>query len=355
MVCKLGKSRLYLYNEPRSLTSSEQQRSLMSDSLTSTRNPHSKKTKVGTRVTWEFQATEHLLKHGWVMLPKNTPSYAPPIFEGFERLIVAPLQVQTRFRITDPNEYYAGTPDLGLLVTRKGELKQHPRSDEIAEGRTRYDRSKFLFHFNDRVLPKLIAQGAAIEPYRQMILSGWNVDIAATILAYTVTTYMDQIAPGYRFSERMALDTRNNKTRAIIYPYDQDGRYQPATLHRDQSMLTIHHWSNFPGLVLFDSAGNLVPINETKTNEVLVFLSTKMFAITRGRYEGTLHGVYERRHRSIPMKKGSVDLRKNQQHRHTLVSFIHGFLSEEEKTWMDTHASDLHIDQAKYRKIVYVT
>jgi hypothetical protein len=163
--------------------------------------------RAGKELEREFQATEHLLKHGWVMLPKNTPSYAPPIFEGFERLIVAPLQVQTGFRITDPNEYYAGTPDLGLLVTRKGELKQHPRSDEIAEGRTRYDRSKFLFHFNDRVLPKLIAQGAAIEPYRQMILSGWNVDIAATILAYTVTTYMDQIAPGYRFSERMALDT----------------------------------------------------------------------------------------------------------------------------------------------------
>jgi hypothetical protein len=248
------------------------------------------------------------------------PARFPKVVETFAKLTQS--ADAELLAITDLRELHEdGKSNLGLRQVRKGELKENPRQDEIAEGRLTYDDTKFYYHGNQRTLGYFANRGGVIERHRDFFLETTLMNAECVILGLEITDRMDALMPGYNFAKRMLAREDAAVGRLLRYLCDGD-KPNIAQMHRDQNFLTVHIKSDRPQLWLADRDGHIIAdAQETRDDSVLIFLCRKAWQITRGALPGIWHGVLDPTFGSDRVP------------RHTAVNFLHATVTEDEERW----------------------
>ena len=282
------------------------------------------------------EAADNLLKKGWTRLSCTT------LPQRFERVISAFVPMtddpnRPDYAIDAKREFADGKSELGLLETTKGTLKSNPRPDEIAEGRVREDETKYKFQFNNR-LPGYYSRKGLIERHVSFFSEVAQLHSEALLLGLEMAEKLDERMPNYGFLERMFAGEHGAMTRLLRYMCDGESP-GIAQRHRDRDFLTIHVRSDRKGLWLADKNDVIVPdAQETRTNSVLMFFGRKAWEMTEGKIKGIVHGVTD--------TTFGDSLRFP---RHTIVTFLHAAVREDEQKWGNAHVHELtippHVDR----------
>lgn len=269
---------------------------------------------------------ENLIERGFASIPSTLPALTEGIFKDFERL-VGSLD-SAAWKINDPEEIYSDRPDLGFFHRTKGEAKYSPRPDEIAANVPTYEKEKWVLHYNERLLAYLIRNKATLEPYKAMLGRLSYMHRALTHVSLLIAEDLDRLLPGYQFTKRLLSEGEHSKSKMFMYPLKD--RPKRVRVHRDQSLLTIQVTGTLPGLMLWDEKDTLVPVLETDPESIFIFFGLKMFPLSRGRYKGVAHGV------DFTQANASGEM-----NRFSLIHFIQGELSSEERAWMKENQEQL--------------
>lgn len=259
------------------------------------------------------EAVSNLLRNGWTRLEY------PAVARGFTSIIESFTSMTNdpdrhHYAVTDRRELDAdGEPDIGLIEKAKGQRKPNPRPDEIAEGRTRYDSTKFTHHFKPRLLGYLGRVPGAIDRHAQFFLENARMYGELVLIMQEVAEEMDRQMPGYSFAARFNACNHQHVLRLLRYLCD--GPPEIALAHRDQCFLTAHPRSDRSGpLWLLDSNGTIIEdAEETRDDSILLFLGRKAWEVTRGKLQGVPHGVKDRLCNAGTLRTP----------RHTAVAFSH--------------------------------
>lgn len=283
------------------------------------------------------QAAGNLLELGYTRLicpslpprfPKLVVEFAEISEDGRRKLLVIPHLRE---------QHADGTNDLGFREVRRGNIKKNPRTDEIAEGRTKYDETKFVLHFNARALGYWSGHDAEelLREHEQFFFELSLVQSESMLIGYEIAERFDHLLPGYGFVKRMHEAEYLARLRLLRYLCDG---VEPsiAQRHRDQCFLTIHIRSDRPGLWLAnkDHTQIIEDAQETREDSVLIFLGRKAWEITNGKLDGIIHGVLD----PTFGEAGRTP-------RHTAVSFLHATVRDEEQGWGTNNIHQLVIPQ----------
>lgn len=278
-------------------------------------------------------AADALLEHGYVrLLMPTVAKHIRPIITGFKRLTEDPNRAKLVVSALR-ERHQDGANDLGLREVRRGGTKHNPRPDEIAEGRTQYDETKYVFHYNGRALGYWADMGCIIHEHAPFFLELGMLQGRCTLLAYEMAERLDRKMPGYQFVNRLREAEQAGRVRLLRYLCDG---HLPgiAQRHRDQDFITVHVHSDRPQLWLADRNNERILENaeETREDSVLIFFGRKAWEITRGKLQGIVHGVLD-----------PTFGEKNRSPRHTIVSFMHATVTPSEEAWAQAHIRDLKI------------
>ncbi len=271
------------------------------------------------------QAAQNLLEFGCTRLRNLVlPRRVPKIIRGFAK-ITGDLR-RSLLVIPDLREQQSdGTNDLGFREVRRGDTKHNPRPDEIAEGRTSHDETKFVLHYYPRALGYWSGRDveAFIRENERFFFQLGVLQSESTLLCYEIAERFDRLLPGYNFMARMLEAECLSRLRLLRYLCDGT---EPgiAQRHRDQCFLTIHIRSDRPQLWLANRDNTQIIENaqETRDDSVLMFLGRKCWEITRGKLDGIVHGVLD-----------PTFGQEGRSPRHTVVSFHHAGVNNEDRKW----------------------
>ena len=280
------------------------------------------------------EAVHNLLKDGWTRLECPTLGRRyDTLIDSFLRMVSSPES--EKYVIGAPRELDKdGEPDIGLIFKAKGQKKPHPRADEIAEGRTAYDSTKWTHHFKPRLLGYLDKTPGLLESHDTFFLESARMQSEAALLMLEIAEEMDRAMPGYDFAQRFLLGDSKHVTRLLHYLCD--GPAEIAQRHRDQCFITGAIRSSRKGLWLVDNHGTIIrSAEETRPDSILIFFGRKAWEITRGRIQGIVHGV----------KDTSAHNPLTRKPRQSAIFFGHADVLPEEANWARDHMSDLTIPQ----------
>ena len=271
------------------------------------------------------EAAVNLLEYGYTRLQSRTlPRRVPTLSRRFAT-ITEDMRRQLLV-ISHPREQHAdGTNDLGFREVRRGDIKHNPRPDEIAEGRTEYDETKVVFHYNGRALGYWSGRGVGglLREQGEFFSECGLIQGECVLLGYELAERLDRLLEGYNFVQRMREVEGAARLRLLRYLCDGE-KPAIAQRHRDQCFITIHIRSDRPQLWLADRSNTHIieDAQETRDDSVLVFLGRKAWEITRGKLDGIVHGVLDptfQKEKRLP--------------RHTAVFFLHASVYPEEQQW----------------------
>lgn len=278
------------------------------------------------------EAAQNLITLGFTRLESNLPKRFEAVVLPFAKLTEDPdgelLKIDA-----DREKHEDGTADLGLRIARKGDIKLNPRPDEIAEGRTNYDETKFIYHGNDRALGYFAERPDLIRRHRNFFFESTLLHNECNILALEVADRLDVHLPGFAFAKRMLKVQALSRLRLLRYLCDGTSP-AIAQRHRDQCFLTIHIKSDRAGLWLADRNNEniIIDVQETRDDSVLLFFGRKAWELTYGQLKGVLHGVTDPAY-------GLNDRAP----RHTGVDFQHVDVPEPALDWSAKNMDQLQI------------
>jgi hypothetical protein len=275
------------------------------------------------------EAVENLLLQGWTRLTYPALGRSlETLVEPFIRVTTDPSRsdlVVSASRELDRDK----EPDIGLIENAMGQVKPNPRPDEIAEGRTKFDATKFKHQFKPRLLGYVAQHSGAMDRHGSFLLENARVYGMCSLLMLEIAEALDRQMPGYNFVSRMRAADHYHLLRLLRYVCD--GPFEIARPHRDQNFISAQIGSDRGGLWLVDSTGRIVAdAGETDPDSILIFWGRKMWQMTGGKIQGIIHGVKDTTHGAssrIP--------------RHTAVFFGHVLETTEEKEYLQANAAKL--------------
>jgi hypothetical protein len=223
------------------------------------------------------------------------------------------------------------------LMRRQGGAKDVLSEQEIAEGRSTYDRNKWVFHYCDELMVALKEEVQLLSDYQAFFAACARLHQRAKAYALLTAQAFDSMPHAYPGSLEAKVRDARVYTRLLRYEYSPKST-PDAGFHRDRSAFTVHWYSSHPGLLLLDRYMNTVTGGETDPRRILLFPGLKYWIATRGHYgTGTIHGVRDIR----PKQKGDVSVP-----RFALVSFVHATLTQEDLEFMRANKHALRLDKA---------
>ena len=201
----------------------------------------------------------------------------------------------------------------------------------MAEGRLRYDSTKYTHHFKPRLLAYLGRKPETIDAHSEFFLHNARMYSEATLIMLEVAEELDRQLPGYGFAERTRARDHHHLLRLLRYVCDGPTP-DIAIAHRDKNFMSVHIRSDRGGLWLADSKNHVIrDAEETRSNSVLLFFGRDAWRITRGRLKGIIHGVKDQTFNDLTGRMP----------RHTAVAFGHATCTKEDEAWALDHMSDL--------------
>jgi hypothetical protein len=239
------------------------------------------------------EAVNNLLQNGWTRL-----AY-PALARRFDHVV----STFTAMTLDDRRDDYVindlreldeqGERDLGLIEKARGQVKLNPRPDEIAEGRDRYDSTKFVHQYKPRLLGYLSKKPGAIERHAEFFLENACMYSESTLLMLEIMEELDRQLPGFSFAARFKACDHDHLLRLLRYLCD--GPPDIAQAHRDKNFITLHPRSDCGGLWVVDNNGRIIKdAEETRDDSVLLFFGRKAWEATHGKISGIIHGVKDR-------------------------------------------------------------
>ncbi len=251
---------------------------------------------------------------------------------GFTEISIDPKFLAPRLEdITTGMKVITDTPSLReLLDGRKCKLDAYGENyrQEVGLYLRKDAEHKYFFHYTPEAFEDEPLASGALSYFFAALK---DLDAEARKMALAISECLDRTFEHakdkpYRGSLRERFEGGNCVTRVLRYlPLGTSAA--DAFPHGDRGGWTPHWGASHEGLVVIGPDGKQFRVSELDPSRVALFPGRKYAAITRGKRQGTLHGVrYER---------------KVQEDRYCVVSFVHPKPTKRDGAWLQARDAEM--------------
>lgn len=225
--------------------------------------------------------TESLVNNGYAIFDLPFILHRPAsIMNGFKQLLAEDEQVKEKWKFFLPE--VTKKPDHGLIPPKGAQ----------------YDQKWFLMYRQS--LPEMLKERFSNEYLIKYLVFFLELQMVQEYLlncAYEIAQAIDQKMPGYAVFDQLKNPSLNEThvTRLVEYIYKPDTPISEpmASLHTDQSFLTMQWFQSHPGLILRDYHGNEIKY-EYSQGRVIIFFGKKAIPVFSSLLKPVEHWVDSR-------------------------------------------------------------